>query len=56
MSDVTGILQRIETGDATAAKDLLPLVDDELRKLAAARMAAPRCGAVVSPVVSTPAP
>ncbi len=42
MSDVTQILQRIETGDAAAAKDLLPLVYDELRKLAAARMVAER--------------
>lgn len=42
MSDVTRILQRIETGDAAAASDLLPLVYDELRKLAAARMAAER--------------
>jgi len=42
MSDVTRILQRIETGDAAAAKDLLPLVYDELRKLAAAKMAAER--------------
>jgi len=42
MSDVTQILQRIETGDAAAANDLLPLVYDELRKLAAARMAAER--------------
>ena len=42
MSDVTQILQKIETGDAAAAKDLLPLVYDELRKLAAARMIAER--------------
>lgn len=42
MSDVTRILQRIETGDAAAAQDLLPLVYDELRKLAAVRMAAER--------------
>lgn len=42
MSDVTQILQKIETGDTSAAADLLPLVYDELRKLAAARMAAER--------------
>lgn len=42
MSDVTQILQRIESGDAAAAKDLLPLVYDELRKLAAAKMIAER--------------
>jgi len=39
MADVTRILQRIESGDPTAAEQLLPLVYDELRKLAAARMA-----------------
>ncbi len=42
MSDVTRILQQIEAGDPTAAADLLPLVYDELRKLAAVRMAAER--------------
>jgi RNA polymerase sigma factor (TIGR02999 family) len=40
MSDVTRILQRMESGDPSAADQLLPLVYDELRKLAAARMAA----------------
>ena len=39
MSDVTQILSAIEGGDAQAAEQLLPLVYDELRKLAAARMA-----------------
>lgn len=39
MSDVTRILQQIESGDPTAAEHLLPLVYDELRKLAAAKMA-----------------
>ena len=39
MSDVTQILSAIEQGDAQAAKQLLPLVYEELRKLAAARMA-----------------
>ena len=39
MSGVTRILQRIESGDPAAAEQLLPLVYDELRKLAAARMA-----------------
>jgi RNA polymerase sigma factor (TIGR02999 family) len=38
--DVTQILNSIERGDPKAAADLLPLVYDELRKLAAARMAA----------------
>ena len=39
MSDVTRILSQIESGDPSAADQLLPLVYDELRKLAAARLA-----------------
>ncbi|MBW3543075.1 MAG: sigma-70 family RNA polymerase sigma factor [Planctomycetes bacterium] len=39
MSDVTRVLSAIEQGDAHAAEQLLPLVYDELRKLAAVRMA-----------------
>jgi len=39
MSDVTRILSAIEQGDRRAAEQLLPLVYDELRKLAAARLA-----------------
>jgi len=39
MSDVTQILSRIERGDPTAAEQLLPLVYEELRKLAAQRLA-----------------
>jgi len=39
MSDVTTILERVEGGDPSAAEELLPLVYDELRRLAAARMA-----------------
>jgi RNA polymerase sigma factor (TIGR02999 family) len=39
MSDVTGILSAIEQGDPSAAEQLLPLVYDELRKLAAAKLA-----------------
>jgi RNA polymerase sigma factor (TIGR02999 family) len=38
MSDVTRILSQIESGDPSAAEQLLPLVYDELRKLAAARL------------------
>jgi RNA polymerase sigma factor (TIGR02999 family) len=44
MADVTQILQDIEQGDPHAAEQLLPLVYDELRKLAAARMADERPG------------
>ena len=39
MSEVTRILQSMESGDAQAADELLPLVYGELRKLAAAKMA-----------------
>src|SRR5262245_8661596 len=39
MSDVTHILSRIEQGDSQAADKLLPLVYDELRKLAAVKLA-----------------
>ena len=38
MSEVTQILSRIESGDPSAAEQLLPLVYDELRKLAAQRL------------------
>ena len=38
MTDVTHILRQIESGDPSAAELLLPLVYDELRKLAAARL------------------
>src|SRR5262249_56261420 len=38
-SDVTQILSAIEQGDPHAAEQLLPLVYDELRKLAAAKLA-----------------
>ena len=39
MSDVTRILQSLDHGDPKAADELLPLVYEELRKLAAAKMA-----------------
>src|SRR6476469_9890421 len=44
MADVTQILAAVEAGDPRAAAELLPLVYDELRKLAAARMAEERPG------------
>src|SRR6185312_4904414 len=40
MADVTQILSAIEAGDSRAAAELLPLVYEELRKLAGTRMAA----------------
>ena len=44
MSDVTHILSQIEAGDPSAAEQLLPLVYDELRKLAARQMAEEKPG------------
>src|SRR5881397_3403415 len=44
MSDVTRILSAIEQGDPHAAEELLPLVYDELRRLAADRMVQERPG------------
>ena len=44
MSDVTRILSAIEQGDPHAAEQLLPLVYDELRKLAAAKLAQEKPG------------
>jgi RNA polymerase sigma factor (TIGR02999 family) len=44
MTDVTYILSQIEEGDPSAADQLLPLVYDELRKLAAARLAQEKPG------------
>lgn len=39
MSEVTHILSRLDSGDASASCELLPLVYDELRKLASAKLA-----------------
>jgi RNA polymerase sigma factor (TIGR02999 family) len=39
VGEITLVLQKIERGDLQAADDLLPLVYEELRRLAAARMA-----------------
>jgi RNA polymerase sigma factor (TIGR02999 family) len=44
MTDVTHILSAIEQGDPHAADQLLPLVYDELRRLAAARLAQEKPG------------
>ena len=44
MTQVTRILSQIESGDPSAADQLLPLVYDELRKLAAAKLAQERPG------------
>lgn len=44
MSEVTQILSQIESGDPNAAEQILPLVYDELRKLAAAKLAQEKPG------------
>jgi RNA polymerase sigma factor (TIGR02999 family) len=44
MSDITRILSQVEAGDPSAASQLLPLVYDELRKLAAAKLAQEKPG------------
>ena len=43
-ADITQLRNQIESGDPTAAEELLPLVYGELRKLAAARMAKEKSG------------
>jgi RNA polymerase sigma factor (TIGR02999 family) len=49
MCDVTDILSRIESGDPTAASQLLPKVYDELRKLAQAKLARESPGQTLQP-------
>jgi RNA polymerase sigma factor (TIGR02999 family) len=49
MSDVTRLLDAAAAGDRQSAADLLPLVYDELRGLAAARMANEQGGQTLTP-------
>ena len=49
MSEVTRILSALEQGDPRAAEQLLPLVYDELRKLASARLAGENPGQTLQP-------
>src|SRR3954453_23545903 len=49
MSDVTRILSAIEQGDPQAAEQLLPLIYDELRQLAALQLADDRPGETLNP-------
>jgi len=49
MSDVTLMLEAISKGDARASEDLLPIVYEELRSLAAARMAQENAGNTLQP-------
>src|SRR5687767_5867490 len=49
MSDVTQILERVQQGDSATAEDLLPLVYNELRRLAPAKMAHEASGNTLQP-------
>lgn len=49
MSDVSRILSAVERGDPHAAEELLPLVYDELRKLAAAHLSREQAGQTLQP-------
>ena len=49
MTDVTQILSQIKSGDSRAAQQLLPLVYDELRKLAAQKLANEKPGQTLQP-------
>jgi len=49
MSEVTRILNSIEQGDPKAADELLPLVYEELRRLATAKMANEKPGQTIQP-------
>ena len=54
MSDVTRILTAIVDGNAAAAGELLPLVYQELRKLAAAKLSREKPGQTIQPTVLVP--
>jgi RNA polymerase sigma factor (TIGR02999 family) len=49
VDDITVVLREIESGGAPAAERLLPLVYEELRKLAAAKMAKEAAGQTLQP-------
>jgi hypothetical protein len=49
MSDVTRILSAIDQGDPAAAKQLLPLVYEELRRLAAQKISREKPGQTLQP-------
>jgi RNA polymerase sigma factor (TIGR02999 family) len=49
MNNVTGLLSSIEQGDPQAAEQVLPLVYDELRRLATAKMAQEKPGQTLQP-------
>src|SRR5260370_19039928 len=49
VSDVTRVIEAIQQGDPKAADELLPLVYEELRKLAASKMANEAAGNTLQP-------
>jgi RNA polymerase sigma factor (TIGR02999 family) len=49
MSDVTRILEAVQRGEADAANELLPLVYDELRRMAAYKMSQEQAGHTLQP-------
>jgi RNA polymerase sigma factor (TIGR02999 family) len=49
LSELTHILERVEQGDAKAAAELLPIVYEELRRLAAHKMAKEAAGHTLQP-------
>jgi len=49
VSDVTRVIEAVQRGDAKAADELLPLVYEELRKLAASKMANEAAGNTLQP-------
>ena len=49
VSDVTRVIEAVQRGDSNAAEELLPLVYEELRKLAASRMANEAAGHTLQP-------
>jgi len=49
MSEVTSILERLEQGDPRAADELMPLVYEELRRLAEAKMSREAAGQTLQP-------
>ena len=49
VSDVTRVLEAVQHGDPAAAKDLLPLVYEELRRLARSKMAQQAAGHTLQP-------
>lgn len=49
MSDITQLLNAVEAGESKAANELLPLVYEELRKLAVVRMGNEKAGHTLQP-------